>query len=186
MLFRSLIGKKWREVAETIWTADDEGYAFKKSHAVAYAHLVCVHMNLVSEAVDNILLNINNINLLNELNDYKFINESIHSQFMSDNVYKRKIIYSSEQFDIILIEWEINSFTKIHDHPEKGCIVKILDGILYEENFDRSLYLMNINTLKKNDIGYKIGNNILHRIICKKPAKSLHIYIPGNYKCNYF
>ena len=61
-----------------------------------------------------------------------------------------------------------------------------VQNIYNPENFDRSLYLMNINTLKKNDIGYKIGNNILHRIICKKPAKSLHIYIPGNYKCNYF
>ena len=136
--------------------------------------------------IKNILQNINNIDLLNELNNYKFINETIQKQFMCDKIYKRKIIYSSEQFDIILIEWEINSFTKIHDHPEKGCIVKILDGLLYEENFDKNLYLMNINILKNNDIGYKISNNVLHRIICKKTAKSLHIYIPGNYKCNYF
>ena len=46
---RHLIGKPWKEVAETIWEATDDGYTFKKSHAVAYAHLVCVHINLLCE-----------------------------------------------------------------------------------------------------------------------------------------
>jgi len=134
--------------------------------------------------IKNLLKNINNEELLNELNEYKFIKKTIKQNFMSDNIYERKIIYNSDKFDIILIDWETNSYTKIHDHPDKGCIVKVLDnGILYEENFDKNLYLININILKKNDIGYKIGNNILHRIICKKNAKSLHIYIPGNFEC---
>ena len=48
---RHLVGRPWREVAETVWTATEEGYTFKKSHAVAYAHLVVVHMNLICEQV---------------------------------------------------------------------------------------------------------------------------------------
>ena len=48
---RHLIGKPWREVAETIWDKNDEGYQFKKSHAVAYAHLVAVNMNLLCEKI---------------------------------------------------------------------------------------------------------------------------------------
>ena len=46
---RHLIGKTWREVAETIWDATEDGYTFKKSHAVAYAHLVIVNLNLLCE-----------------------------------------------------------------------------------------------------------------------------------------
>ena len=46
---RHLIGSAWRDIAKTIWDTEDEGYAFKKSHAVAYAHLVCVHINLLCE-----------------------------------------------------------------------------------------------------------------------------------------
>jgi hypothetical protein len=46
---RHLIGSSWAEVAKTIWDAEEEGYAFKKSHAVAYAHLVCAHINLLCE-----------------------------------------------------------------------------------------------------------------------------------------
>jgi hypothetical protein len=48
---RHLIGKTWREVAETIWDATEEGYTFKKSHAVAYAHLVAVNLNLFCEKI---------------------------------------------------------------------------------------------------------------------------------------
>jgi hypothetical protein len=46
---RHLIGKTWAEVAKTVWDKQDEGYAFKKSHAVAYAHLVAVNMNLMTD-----------------------------------------------------------------------------------------------------------------------------------------
>lgn len=44
---KHLIGKTWKEVAKTVWDKDNTGYSFKKSHAVAYAHLVVVHMNLL-------------------------------------------------------------------------------------------------------------------------------------------
>lgn len=46
---RHLIGKTWREVAETIWEVSEEGFVFKKAHAIAYGHLVVVNMNLHAE-----------------------------------------------------------------------------------------------------------------------------------------
>ncbi len=46
---KHLIGKTWKEVSETIWDKGSDGYTFKRSHAVAYAHLVVVHMNLLEE-----------------------------------------------------------------------------------------------------------------------------------------
>lgn len=48
---RHLIGMIWAEVSETIWEKPTDGsYAFKKSHAISYAHLVAVNMNLLSQA----------------------------------------------------------------------------------------------------------------------------------------
>ena len=44
---KHLIGLTWSEVAKTIWDKEEGTYSFKKSHAVAYAHLVVVHMNLL-------------------------------------------------------------------------------------------------------------------------------------------
>ena len=45
---KHLIGLPWVEVAKTIWDRGDDGYSFKKSHAIAYAQLVVVHMNLLT------------------------------------------------------------------------------------------------------------------------------------------
>ena len=45
---KHLIGQPWSEVAKTIWHREEGTYSFKKSHAIAYAHLVVVHMNLLS------------------------------------------------------------------------------------------------------------------------------------------
>jgi hypothetical protein len=48
---RHLIGLPWAKVAETIWESTEDGYVFKKAHAVAYAHLVAVHINLIVEGI---------------------------------------------------------------------------------------------------------------------------------------
>jgi DNA polymerase III alpha subunit len=43
-----LLGESWDKVFEEVWKKPtDDTYYFKKSHAIAYAHLVIVHMNLL-------------------------------------------------------------------------------------------------------------------------------------------
>jgi hypothetical protein len=44
-----LQNKSWKEVLDLVWDGDDSrGYTFKKSHAVSYAVLVALHMNLLT------------------------------------------------------------------------------------------------------------------------------------------
>jgi len=51
---RHLIGRTWQEVSRTVWDKpSDDGYYFKKSHAVSYAHLVVVNMNLICEQISH-------------------------------------------------------------------------------------------------------------------------------------
>jgi hypothetical protein len=45
---KHLIGLPWSEVSKTIWEKGTDGYGFKRSHSCAYAHLVVVHMNLLT------------------------------------------------------------------------------------------------------------------------------------------
>lgn len=46
-----LQNRDWDEVFESVWDGDDSrGYTFKKSHAVSYAMLVALHMNLIDPA----------------------------------------------------------------------------------------------------------------------------------------
>jgi hypothetical protein len=44
-----LQNRPWTEVFESVWDGDEsKGYTFKKSHAISYAALVALHMNLLS------------------------------------------------------------------------------------------------------------------------------------------
>jgi len=46
-----LQGQPWNQVFESVWDGDDSrGFVFKKAHAVGYAALVALHMNLLSQA----------------------------------------------------------------------------------------------------------------------------------------
>ena len=46
-----LQNRPWPEVFESVWDGDESrGYMFKKSHAVSYAALVALHMNLTNQA----------------------------------------------------------------------------------------------------------------------------------------
>ena len=48
---KHLIGKPWVEVAKSVWEKESDDYHFKKSHSVAYANLVVVHMNLLKSGI---------------------------------------------------------------------------------------------------------------------------------------
>jgi hypothetical protein len=45
--------RSWAEVFASVWDGDESrGYTFKKSHAVSYAALVALHMNLLNQDVE--------------------------------------------------------------------------------------------------------------------------------------
>jgi len=44
----NLRNKPWDEINASVWDRDVKGYTFRKSHAIAYSHLVVVHMNLLA------------------------------------------------------------------------------------------------------------------------------------------
>ena len=48
---KHLIGQTWKEVGESVWEKNDEGYSFKKAHAIGYAWLVAVHMNFLEKEI---------------------------------------------------------------------------------------------------------------------------------------
>ena len=49
---RHLVGRTWTEIGQEIWEKPTNGeYYFKKAHAVAYAHVIVVQMNLICESI---------------------------------------------------------------------------------------------------------------------------------------
>jgi hypothetical protein len=133
----------------------------------------------------DLLDNMNYDEFIKELKNYTF--ENIVEIKNSESYYTKYIIKSDELFDLIYIKWNEKSFTKIHDHPNKGCIFKILSGCLIEECYDNNekyISFENINFLSKNMVSYKISKKKLHKIIASSDTESLHIYIPGKYSPN--
>jgi DNA polymerase III alpha subunit len=52
---RYLIGKDWTTVMMEIWKKpENDDYYFKKAHAIAYAHVIVVQMNLICEDLLNL------------------------------------------------------------------------------------------------------------------------------------
>ena len=46
---RHLADSDWATINSEVWTKSEEGYFFKKSHAIAYAHAIVVQLNLLIE-----------------------------------------------------------------------------------------------------------------------------------------
>jgi DNA polymerase III alpha subunit len=52
---RHLIGKDWNTVNAEVWQKPEgDEYYFKKAHAVAYAHVIVVQMNLICERLSSL------------------------------------------------------------------------------------------------------------------------------------
>ena len=96
----------------------------------------------------------------------------------NNNTYDRNIIYKNNLFEIVIINWMPNQYSKIHGHPENGCIMKVLDGCLYESRkVDNYIldYYHDINNTSFVTGKHYIGN------YTNKPSISMHIYSPPNY-----
>ena len=106
----------------------------------------------------------------------------------NDHTYNRIPIYTSPQFDIFIICWRKGQKSQIHDHPQRGCLMKLLAGELFENIYTTADLSVSISSLKMEagQIGYIENNQILHEIYSIKDSVSLHIYSPGGYITKYY
>lgn len=118
--------------------------------------------------------------------DYKVKMNSTEKNY---NNYKRMPIVFDELnqsindniFGMYLIEWNSFCHTSVHNHPEGGCLMKILDGSIIEQRFMNAESFSTIEVFNTNDISYINDNLGIHRIMNDKiyNAYSLHIYSPN-------
>ena len=103
----------------------------------------------------------------------------------SKETYGRDIIYRNETMEMIIISWNNNQISGIHDHPKNGCLMKILQGELEEHIYNDNLETIDIKNRKKGSVGYIAGTSGLLNIVNKdNKTVSLHIYSPPNYISN--
>ena len=132
-------------------------------------------------------LNINNT-LLNGKKYLENYNSLDYKKFIKLNkkTYNKELVYRDNKFEIIIISWNKNQYSKIHNHSENGCLFKILEGELVESRYNTK-NLQNYATIKynkysgvsyiDNSIYYHKRDNIFDDICI-----SIHVYSPPNFK----
>lgn len=105
------------------------------------------------------------------------------------NEYKRVPIFQDQNYEMRLLCWDGNMTSELHDHPEEGCILKVLAGNLIEERFSyEPMTLTKETPLAKGMVSYIHGKKGIHRIINPHPqrAVSLHCYAPAGYQPKFY
>ena len=100
---------------------------------------------------------------------------------LSKERYFKNIIFRNNISEIIIISWLPGQHTRLHSHPDNGCILKVLRGSLNEitknNNIISEKTVSEGNTsIMHNNFGQHIISNITDEI-----AVSLHIYSPPNF-----
>lgn len=106
----------------------------------------------------------------------------------TNDTYHKELVAAERSFDIYIISWKKNQQTKIHDHPNRGCLMKVLDGKIREDVYNNSNppVLQRTNFLNIDDTGYREGDLFLHKITPIFDSVSLHVYSPPGYKPKYY
>ena len=130
--------------------------------------------------------------------DWKYYIDNIPSSWynnVGESIYIRKKLDFNifNWFEVFIIVWNKGSKTRIHDHAEKGCILKVLQGELKETIYkdsktdDLNENIVNINFMKESYTSFMHNELGLHSIenIYDDISISLHVYSPCNHKTKY-
>lgn len=106
----------------------------------------------------------------------------------SKNYTRNLISTDNKTYTLLLLCWNVNKYSLIHDHPDNGCWVKIISGSLNEIKYKcKNNKLIEIsNDIITSGVTY-IDNNIgLHKV--GNPDKNieaitLHLYSPQYNNC---
>lgn len=127
-------------------------------------------LNYVSKNKD-----INNIKNIYTIINYYKVND-FHKDFNNYIIknptnYEKSIIYKNDDYELVLISWANNAFANYHNHPKNGCVMKVLDGVLLE---NESILM------KEGDSKFKYHKDF-HCVRALEQSYSLHYYSPPNY-----
>jgi hypothetical protein len=86
---------------------------------------------------------------------------------------------------LALIRWQGHYKSEKHGHPERGCLLKVLSGVLLETRYDPvdTDQVIGEYPLFRGDLSF-IHDALAYHVVenpLSTPAYSLHLYSPGIY-----
>ncbi len=110
----------------------------------------------------------------------------------SKTCYTRNCIFENENFELILICWEKEQVTAIHDHGGEECWVYFIEGDfrehVYTENENGKLDIVKTTEAMPGDVSYMIDFMGFHNLENRsnKRSLSLHLYAKPIKNCNVY
>lgn len=110
----------------------------------------------------------------------------------SETCYTRNCIEENENFELILICWEKEQVTAIHDHGGEECWVYFVEGEfrehIYTENEKGKLDIIKTTDAKPGGVAYMIDFMGYHNLenLSNKRSMSLHLYAKPIKNCNVY
>ena len=135
----------------------------------------------ISKFLENTDKNITDLDfILNDL-DMSYLEPYQEKINFNKDKYQRTLLLSNEFLDCFVLCWEPYQESPIHDHPEKGCIFKILKGQIQEDTYKDEKFIK-CNLLSKNNISGINNKQGKHRMKClHQQCISIHFYAPSGY-----
>ena len=122
--------------------------------------------------------------ILNIMNSIDFSVKEIELYCTWDKKkYCRNLVFKNESFEILVLCWDIQQKSEIHNHNNNHCFVKILNGRLIERKYNKNnkeLILQKEKLLSQDEVIYSKNNNNYHSIgnYGAERAISIHLYMP--------
>ena len=140
----------------------------------------------MNRLIQNIMKTNNLSNSRKILQNYSYNDWKEYVNFSQEN-YMKNLVFRNKDIEAFVVCWLPGQETKIHNHSDNGCILKILQGNIDEIIYNNNLEVLKNNNLIKNDIQY-IDNSIgIHKMINNdEKTVSLHIYSPPNFVPSFF
>lgn len=108
-----------------------------------------------------------------------------------NKLYTRNLVHRNESYALLILRWNPDKESPIHDHPCDGCWLKVLEGNIEETIYtkdDSSDIISEVshNRYEQGSLTFMHDNIGIHKIANPsrdEPAISLHLYSPPFKAC---
>ena len=109
-----------------------------------------------------------------------------YSLFDSNKPYTRNLISTDhETYTLLLLCWNPEKESPIHDHPCDGCWLQVLQGGIRENRYDTALKCISQIDYHEGQLSYITDNVGYHKVgnPTQRPSVTLHLYAPPFETC---
>ena len=147
------------------------------------------------DTLDSIIKNMHTHIISNDIHNLRLcLSQCVNLDFtkytrFNHLTYTRNLVYMDNDFELILLCWQKNQETPIHDHDNQECLFVVLDGIADEifYNYDTTTGIMHVHSYtqhQKCNISQIDDARLFHKIkVASNTLLTLHCYFKPIKSC---